>query len=326
MKAFVTGGTGFIGSHLVEALVQKGYDVTCLVRRTSDLRWLKSLSISYVEGDLRDEEMLKRGFEGQDYIFHVAGLTKAIYPEEYDQVNHQGTRNLIRAALESNMAVERFVYFSSLAAVGPSPSPEPINDSIDPHPVNSYGRSKLEAEEFLIRNSENLPITIIRPPTVYGPRDRDFYLFFRYAQKGWIPLLWNGDPLLSLVYVKDLVRAVFMALETPETIGKVYFVSDRFPYAWSKIVETIASALQIRPLPIRIPISFLYLASLGAEGLSRIRKRNPLLTREKVREIREKYWICYPTKAQDDFGYKSLFSLEEGIAETLQWYLENGWL
>lgn len=326
MKAFVTGGTGFIGSHLVEALVENGHQVTCLVRNTIDLRWLTSLPISFVEGDLEDEEALGKGVRGQDYIFHVAGLTKAIGPEDYERVNHHGTQNLVKATLSSNRSVKRFVHFSSLAAVGPSRTPVPAINSEDPHPLTSYGRSKLKAEEFLRQSSNDLPITILRPPTVYGPRDRDLYRFFRVIQKGWVPLVWNGDLLLSLVYVKDLIRASLMVLETPNTIGKVYFISEVTPHTWSEISQTIASALKVSPLTIRIPIPFLYLASLWEEGISRIQKKPSLLSREKFNEFREKYWICDSTKAREEFGFKSSYSLVQGIDETARWYIKQGWL
>ncbi|MCH7760546.1 NAD-dependent epimerase/dehydratase family protein [candidate division TA06 bacterium] len=327
MKAFVTGGTGFIGSHLVEALLEQGIQVTCLVRKESSLQSLSSLPLSFLEGDLKNEEVLQRGIQGQDFVFHLAGLTKAMDREEFDQVNHQGTRNLLRASLAVKGSLRRFVYFSSLAAVGPSLTAEPPKDSVDPSPINSYGESKRRAEEFLLQYTEELPITILRPPTVYGPRERGFYLIFRYIRRGWMPLAGSGDRLLSILYVKDLVRAALLVLETPKTIGKVYFISDNTLYSWSEVAHTIASALNVHPIRfIHIPILFLYLASLWEEGFSRISRRPPLLSREKVREIQERYWICDSSMAKEDFGYTPLYSLKQGVAETALWYQDQGWL
>ena len=326
MKAFVTGGTGFIGSHLVEALAEKGFQVTCLVRKTSSLKWLASLPVSFVEGDLRDEDGLQRSLKGQDYIFHVAGLTKAIHPESFDLVNHLATRNLVRATLKANQSLERFVYFSSLSAVGSSPTDQPLKDSPHPHPITPYGVSKLKAEEFILQHTNELPATILRPSIVYGPRERDLYHYFQYVQKGWMPIVGSGDLLLSLVYVADLIRATLLSLETRKTIGGVYFVSDNTPRTWPEIGQTIASSIQTRLRTIHIPIPIFYLACLWEEGLSRIRRRPPLLSREKVREVQEKYWICDSMKAREDFGYTPKYSLEEGITKTARWYLEQGWL
>jgi nucleoside-diphosphate-sugar epimerase len=326
MRAFVTGGTGFIGSHLVEALIEKGFQVTCLVRKTSDLSWLSSLPLTFVEGDLSDEDVLKRSIEGQDYVFHLAGLTKAINLEAFNWVNYQGTRNLLKASLECNESIKRFVFFSSLAAVGPSKTREPIGDDADPHPISLYGESKRKAEEVIQQYNDKFPITILRPPSVYGPRERDYYRFFRCIQKGWMPYAGYEEHLLSIVYVKDLTRASLLVLETPKTIGKIYFISDDKFHSWSDIARAISTALDKHPIPVHIPLKFFSLLSLWEEGVSRIRNKPSLFNREKLRELRERYWICDPGKAKEEFGFRSFYSLDQGIKETAEWYLENGWL
>ena len=146
-KVLVTGGNGFLGSHLVEALIRRGYRVRCLVRRTSDLRWIQGLRVEYVHGNLADLTSLSRAVQGVDYVYHSAGVIKALKPETYYRVNRDGTRNLLQVCSDSRENFKKFIYVSSLAAVGPSPNGRPLREESCPRPVSDYGRSKLEGEE-----------------------------------------------------------------------------------------------------------------------------------------------------------------------------------
>ncbi len=193
MLVLITGATGFIGSHLAEELHRKGYKLRCLVRKTSNLRWLKHLPIEYIYGDLFDAEMLRRSVEGVDYVYHVAGVTKAKNREEYFRGNHLGTRNLLDAVREVKPDLKRFILVSSLAAVGPSLNGQPVDETTHYHPITSYGESKMEAEKECLQLTDSIPVTVVRPPAVYGPRDKDIFAFFDTMNKGLQPMIGFRD-------------------------------------------------------------------------------------------------------------------------------------
>ena len=177
MKTLVTGATGFIGSHLVEELLKGGHRVTCLVRKTSNLQWINGLNVRLIYGDCTIKESLLNAVADFDYIFHLAGLTKAANERDFFSANALGTENLVSAVIEKNPDTKRFVYLSSLAAAGPSCDGTPAKEAGEPKPVSAYGRSKLEGERIVMRHKNTIPVTVIRPPAVYGPRDKDFYIF-----------------------------------------------------------------------------------------------------------------------------------------------------
>src|ERR1041385_4347690 len=199
MLVLITGATGFIGSHLAEELHKKGYKLRCLVRKTSNLVWLEHLPVEYVYGDLFDEEILKKSGKGVDYIYHVAGLTKAKTREEYFRGNHLATKNLFHAAREAKSNLKRFVLVSSLAAVGPSLNGSPVDERTAYHPITAYGESKMEAEKECLNAAHSVPMTIARPPAVYGPRDKDVFEFFNTMNKGLQPMIGFNEDRKSVV-------------------------------------------------------------------------------------------------------------------------------
>lgn len=332
MKAFVTGSTGFIGSHLVEFLVSQGYHVTCLVRKTSDLRWLKHLlhadsdPIELVTADIGDYDTLARLVHNTNLVFHLAGLTKAPDAATYDRVNVQGTKNLIKACLQTNAHLDRFVYCSSLAAMGPCPSATPITEGASPQPLTDYGRSKLKGEIVTNEYANRLPITIIRPPAVYGPRDTDIFLYFQLVNKGLMPILGDEERLLSLVHVKDLVEGIYAAAVSDFAIGESYFLTDGELHSWMDVGNTIANALEKYPFRLKVPYVLMDMIAICTEILARITCQTPILNRQKIRELKQRFWICDSTKAQQQIGYSPAYPLEKGIQETADWYRESCWL
>jgi nucleoside-diphosphate-sugar epimerase len=332
MKAFITGGTGFIGSHLVELLVNQGHRMVCLTRKTSNLRWLspliakKASAVETVNGDLNDPAAIAQRIGKVDFVFHLAGLTKAPNAETYHRVNAAGTKNLLEACLEANANLARFIYCSSLAAAGPSPNPTPITEAAVPGPLTDYGASKLKGEEIVREYADRLPITIIRPPAVYGPRDRDIFIFFQFINKGLMPIIGNENKLLSLVYVKDLVAGMYAAAVSERATGQTYFLTDGAIYKWLEIERAIAGALNKRPIKLKAPPFLLDAAAAVAEYAAKFSRRTPALNRQKARELKQLYWICDSAKAQRELGYQPTYPLEKGVAETARWYLENGWL
>ncbi|NUN70591.1 MAG: NAD-dependent epimerase/dehydratase family protein [Bacteroidetes bacterium] len=182
--AFVTGGTGFIGSHLIDRLLTKGYHVRALVRNPHNPGFLKGLPIEIIEGDLFSTSALERGITGSDYVYHVAGLVAARSKEEFYRGNRDATRNIVEITARVNPAVKKFVHISSQTAVGPGSGMAPVNESTTPRPLTTYGKSKLASEEEVLKFKDRIPVTILRVSAVYGPRDTATFDYFKSAYMG----------------------------------------------------------------------------------------------------------------------------------------------
>ncbi len=320
MKALVTGAAGFIGSHLVEALIRKGYEVTCIARKTADLRWISALRINCLYGDLSDPASYSRGITGFDYIFHLAGLTKAVSEQAFFSANTENTEKLLQVVAEQNPAVRRFVFLSSLAAVGPGSNGRPVQEDSPPMPVSAYGRSKLRAEGAVLGCRGQLPVTILRPPAVYGPRDRDFFLLFKSIKKGFYPY-W-GKCYYSLIFVADLVEGIIVSAESETAENETYFLSDSMIYTNEEMVRKISSALGSKVFRIRLPLALMpVLAALG----EKIDKKG-IINRDRVRDFKYSNWTCDPGKAARELGFTPRITLEEGIQWTADWYRMQRWL
>jgi nucleoside-diphosphate-sugar epimerase len=320
MNALVTGATGFIGSHLCEELVKRGYKVTCLSRTTSNLKWIENLDIKLSKGDCTDGDSLLSAVEGADYIFHLAGLTKATSEDDFFCINAKGTENLIKAVSERNPGLKRFVYLSSLAATGPSKDGTPIREDAQPAPVSSYGKSKLEGEKAVLRYNGSIPITILRPPAVYGPRDRDMLVMFKMIKKGIFFDL--GKCYYSLLYVDDLVQGIILCAENKKAEGNIYFLSDTTIYTGEEIAMEISSALNVKAMPLKIPkFAMPFFAFIG----EKINKQG-IINRDRIKDFRHSHWICDPQKMTKEIGFIPKVGLKEGIKWTADWYRIHRWL
>ncbi|MDQ7041580.1 MAG: NAD-dependent epimerase/dehydratase family protein [Rhodothermus sp.] len=330
--AFVTGGTGFIGSHLVEELLRRGYrEVRCLVRR--ELRWLKGLDIVPVRGDFSRIEVLWEAVRDADVVFHVAGVTRARDWATFERGNITATLNLLGAVLEANPNVHKVLITSSLAAVGYCPGGV-ATEASPLRPISAYGRSKALMEQALWAPraegppfAEQLPIVVVRPPAVYGPREADIYTFFRTVSRGLCPIVGSGQhPELSLVHVRDLVRGMVDAAESDATTGQTYFIGSEQFYSWREIRDAALRALGRRALTVHIPPFLVEPIGALVELAGRLTGTYPPLNREKAREIRRACKMCAVDKARRDFGYRQQIGLEEGLQETITWYRQQGWL
>src|ERR1041385_6545659 len=326
MRVLITGATGFIGSHIAEALHRKGYQLRCLVRRTSDLTWLNKLPIEYHYGDLFDIDALRTAARDVDYIYHVAGLTKAKTKEEYFRSNHLATKNILSAVADANPNLKRFIHISSQAAVGPSDPGKPIDEQTPFHPITTYGISKMEAEKECLKMMDTFPITIARPPAVYGPRDKDVFEFFNTMNKGLQPMIGFNDKTVSLIHVADLVKGTILAGERPEALRQTYFISSERFYKWKEIGEVTARVMQKKGLRLHIPVSLVYTIAAVSELFSMVTGKAVLLNWEKAKDIVQDAWTADTSKAKKDLGFRESFSLEEGVRNTVEWYREQGWL
>lgn len=326
MKALVTGGTGFIGSHLVEALIERGVEVRCLIRNKNDLKWLKGLTVEFIEGDLKDRISLFPAVKGVNQIFHLAGVTKAVKEETYYEVNAVGTKNLLYACLEAEPPIEKFIYLSSQAASGPCIHNGKKKEEEPCLPVSPYGRSKRKGEEFLLEQLHQFPFLILRPSVVYGPRDRDVFAFFKILSKGINPIFSSADQQISLCYVQDIIQGLLLASESKDLQGEIFFLSDGHIYRMDRIGDIFAEAIGVKVYRIRIPFGLLYGIASFSELLSKISRKPPLINRGKLEEMVQKNWVCDITKAATLLGFKPKVSLPEGVKLTYEWYRKEHWL
>ncbi len=326
MNVFLTGATGFVGSHLAEALLADGHQVRALLRTTSNLQWITDLKLDCFYGNIFDPQQLAAGLKDVDTVIHVAGLTKALHNSDYYRVNFEGTKSLIDAIILNRLPVKRFVYISSQAAAGPSDSMEPRTEADPPKPVSEYGKSKLKAEEYVLSKRDLLPVTIIRPPAVYGPRDTDIYRFFKTVRMGIIPKWQNRDKYLSFIYVKDLVRAIILAASHAKAINKIYFVAEPRPHSWDEVAYEALNFFKKQAIHVPIPLVLVKGIAFFSEQWSKIAKKPSIINQQKVAELLPDFWICSPQKIKNDLGFEAPTPLHSGVPLTLKWYANQGWL
>jgi len=325
-RVLVTGGTGFVGSHLVERLLGNGYAVTCLVRDLRHLRWIEGTEVRIIQGDCTQPASLAAAVQGVSLVFHCAGLTKAKHARDYYIVNHLGTKNLLEACARYNPGIEKFILVSSQAAAGPSLDGRPVDEGNTSHPVSDYGKSKLLAEEEVRCYKDRLPVVILRPPSVYGPRDADVYELFRWASRGLTLEMTGGDRYLNLCYIEDLIAALLLSAERRTESGSVYFVAEDRSYSWSEFRALLLSTGGVKARTIKIPYGAAYLIGLVTEIGSLFTKRPALANRQKVREAAQRYWLCDVGKIENDLRFRAEYPLQKGLELTWQWYRKNKWL
>ncbi len=327
MRVLVTGASGFIGGFLVHRLVEQGHEVICLLRKTSARDHLPLEQIRLHIGSLHDVDSLCLALEQVEVVFHLAGAVRAVRKSEFYTINAKGTENLLLACdRAAGGTLKRFVLVSSLAAAGPCIEGRPLTEADPPRPVSDYGRSKLEAEKIAWQYANRFPVTVLRPPIVYGPRDRDVYQYFRQVRAGVALKLGRRERLFSLIHVQDLVRGIEMAATAPNAAGNTYFLCNPEPASWDRLGNLIARSLNAHPVHFVVPECMVYPIAAISEAAARIRRKPALLNFDKIREMKESCWVCSPEKAGQDFGFRTEYTLETGIKQTAEWYIEHGWL
>ncbi|GJL79114.1 MAG: NAD-dependent epimerase [Nitrospinaceae bacterium] len=316
----VTGASGFIGSHLVDALLQRHCKVHCLVRRSSDLHWLDRTKVQLHFGNLIESFPLGDCLEQSDYVFHCAGLTRAKTREGYFQANAHACKVLYEKCAVQGKNLKRIVHISSLASVGPSLPDHPVDEDTPCKPLTYYGKSKLAGEKIAEQYSSSLPILILRPPVVYGPREVNFFTFIKGISKGWNLKMGSGERVLSLIYVADLVQAMLKAAITSTSSGgQTYFITDGQFYHWDAVVETTAKLLEARIRSIKIPDSLLGLLGLFMDFASIYLKTTPLLDSQRIIDIRQSTWTASSQRFFETFDFKPQYDLQKGLSETVDW-------
>ena len=326
-KVLITGASGFVGFHLIEAALAKGLEVYAAVRRSSEIKHLGSYNINYTYPDFTNIDALAKDLKEHEYdfIIHAAGTTKAKNQEEYNKVNADYTINLANAVEKSGIELKKMVFISSLAAIGPlSQENQLINEQTKAGPVTAYGKSKLLAEEKL--QAVKLPLIVLRPTAVYGARDKDIFIILKTFSQGFEPYIGNKPQQLSFIYVKDLAAVSINALFTNEGANGAYNITDGRVYSRYEMADICKSVLKKKTLKFHLPFSVVKGLAFLMEKSYGFLDKTPALNIEKLAELTASNWCCNIEKAKQNLGFQPEFDLTKGLTEALAWYKEQKWL
>lgn len=338
-KILITGASGFIGSFIVEEALKQGFETWAAIRKSSSKAFLKDERIHFIELNLSSEEQLHEQLKNHqfDYVVHAAGVTKCLHPEDFFRINTEGTKNLVRALLDLQMPLKRFVYISSLSIMGAIREEQPyreIRERDKAQPNTAYGKSKLEAEQWLDATNRQLiekgqapfPYIILRPTGVYGPRERDYFMMFKSIQAHTDFAVGYKQQDITFVYVTDVVQAVFLALEKGET-GRRYFLSDGEVYQSSTFSNLIRKELG-NPWWIRItaPLWLLRIITFCGDRIGHLTGKITALNNDKYHIMKQRNWRCDIGPARQELGFEPQVQLAEGVHRCVEWYKKNKWL
>lgn len=324
--AIVTGATGFVGSHLVDLLLSRDFEVRCITRKSSNLKWLKEKNVRIYDCGLTDETKLRKAFVGVNYIFHVAGVVKSKTTAGYFEGNVETTKILLETALKFKSTIKKFVIISSLSAVGPSKDEKAVDETSSCKPITTYGRSKLAEEEVAKVFMDLLPVTICRAPAVYGERDTEILIYFKTFSKGLTTIVGFDNKLVSLIHVSDLVEGFYLAALSEKSAGEIYFISSEKFYTWKEVGEVTSKILDKKPVKIKVPNLIVYMIAAVAQFFSMFSSKPATLNLEKAKDLTQHAWICDTSKAMRDLGFRQKISIEAGIKRTCKWYQKENWI
>lgn len=323
-KVLVTGANGFIGSHLVPLLLQKGYEVHCLVRYTSNVAALRHHNVSIHVGDLREPSSLAEPVKEATYIFHLAATLLGTTQKDFDDTNVKGTQNLLEAAAVHAPQLQRFVLVSSLAALGPNAEPVPYTEAAELKPMSWYGNSKKKAEAVAKNFSGQLPVTVVRPAIVYGEREQDLSQIYPLVENRIQPKLGLGKKLMVAVYVGDLAKGILAAAETPGAAGKTYFLNHPELITSKQIIKSIGVAMgRANGLTLGVPHVLIKATAPISELMHHFNYQRPKMTRDKAREVTQQYWLASPQRAMEELNWKPEHNLVEGMKKSLVPYFNE---
>ncbi|MDR1887525.1 MAG: NAD(P)-dependent oxidoreductase [Prevotellaceae bacterium] len=334
MKILITGAAGFIGSFFVEEALRQGFDTYAGIRATSSRQYLTDERIKFVDIKYDDKELLikqlselKNSIGKFDYIIHGMGVTKCKNKSDFDRINYGFTKNFAEALIESDSVPNKFVYISSLSAWGPGDSKtgKPIMLSDEPRPDTLYGASKLKAEQF-IASLSGFPYIFLRPTGVYGPREKDYFVFNKTVSNGIEPAMGFQTQYLTFIYVRDLVKLAFLACKS-NIERKGYFVSDGREYTDKEYAAIVKKHLgRKHTLKIRVPLFLVKFISYSLDTVCGYFGKTPTLNKDKYKILRVMNWRCEIKPTEDDFHFKADYDLDRGTGEAIEWYKREKWL
>jgi nucleoside-diphosphate-sugar epimerase len=334
MKILITGAAGFIGSFMVEEAINQGFDTYAGVRATSSRQYLQDERIKFVDLKYSDKTTLteqlselKNSIGKFDYIIHGMGVTKCKNKSDFDRINYGYTKNFVEALLESESVPKKFVYISSLSAWGPGDAMtgRPIMLSDKPRPDTLYGASKLKAEQF-IASLSGFPYIFLRPTGVYGPREKDYFVFNKTVFNGIEPAMGFKTQHLTFIYVRDLVTLAFLACRS-DIVQKGYFVSDGKEYTDKEYAAIVKKHLgRKHTLKLRVPLFLVRLISYFLDTVCEWFGQTPTLNKDKYKILRVMNWKCEIKPIEDDFNFQAKYDLDKGTEEAIKWYKREKWL
>lgn len=325
-RVLVTGAGGFIGSHLADALHRQNCTVHALVRNPKRARWLDENRIQVHTGDLLQPSTYRDLLKQVNVVLHCGGTVRARHLSDFNRNNVTACNSLYETCLEHGRHLKSIVHLSSIAASGPSPVDTPIDETASCRPQSDYGHSKLAGEVIALTFSRFLPITVLRPPVVYGERDKNLLDYIKLIRKGWNVHLGRKPKILSLIYIDDLTRAILHAAARTQKTDRVLFVTDGKCYSWDQVAGVVQEILNVRARRIVLSQTALTALAFLSETFSKFSKEPPLLDRQRVRDIDQGAWTASPQRFFDTYGFRPRYDLKEGLTRTIDWYREHRWL
>lgn len=325
-RILITGASGFLGYHLIQAALHQGFEVYAAVRKNSPIEHLNKLPIHFVHLNYEDPLSIRQQLVDLQIhsVVHSAGITKAVKQEEYNHVNAQLSINLAKAVQEGVPTFKKLVFISSLAAVGPASDPtKAILETDEPKPVTAYGRSKLLAEQVLKKTG--IPLVILRPTAIYGPRDKDIFIMIKTVSQGLDPYIGRIQQQLSFVHGRDVADLAMKAILNPQS-GGIFHVTDGATYSRYRLSDITKKLLVKKAWRFHIPLPFVRCMAFVMEKVQGWRNKPAVLNREKLNELAAENWSCDVRKAQSELGFQPKYNLESGLEDTINWCRENKWL
>ncbi len=326
MKVLLTGGTGFIGRNLAVKLSKKGYKVRCLVRDLNRAAWMKNHpGLEPIKGDLEHKRSIVPHLSDIDLVLHLAGVTKARNRDDYFRINAEAAGTFFDSVLDGRRRVRKILYISSLAAAGPHTSKGPARENGEVSPITYYGESKLLGEHLLQEKCKDIPWTIIRPPIVYGPFDKDVFIYFKMAKSGIIPIMGKGQIELSIIHVDDVTDGIILAAISEKSAGEIFYISDGRVHTLEEIAKLL---IKIRGggKVIRFPSFFAKIAGLIGDWIAYCSNEPQVINSQKMKEALQDGWVCNVDKIRAKLGFMPSVELETGFESTYHWYRNAGCL
>lgn len=323
-KIVITGANGFIGSHLAEFMKDKGFEVHCVVRESSNLQWLINKGFIFHKCGLTDIAALKIVFKDAKYIFHLAGTVAALKFESYIYGNVTLTKNVLEAALAINPA--KILITSSLAVSGPTTKDKPLKESDGFNPLVQYGKAKVAQEELCATYFDRLNITIARPSPITGPREVEMFEFIKTINNGIFPKVGFSETYVNIIHITDLLDAFYKMVVSDKTNGEAYFLASENAYSWTEISKICGKLLNKKPFTLALPHFIILIAGFFSGLYGKIIGKPQTFDYEKAKEGTEEAWLGSVAKAKNDFGFEQKISLIEGLKITIDWYKKEKWL
>ena len=333
-RVLITGAGGFVGGFIVEESLKRGFETWAAVRRSTSREFLQDDRINFIELDFNNPESLAQTLnealpqgEKWDYIIYNLGATKCTNFADFNRINYDYLRSFTDALFETEKVPDKFLYMSSLSALGPGDEKDytAFNSNSIPSPNTKYGASKLKAEMHLAM-TPNFPYIVFRATGIYGPHEKDYFMMFKSIKSGFDFSVGMRKQLLSFIYVQDLVEAMFEAIDKAPT-GKTYLIAEDRSYTQKEFRQITAAELGKKVvIPMCMPIWAVYLVSVIAEKWGVIRMKPSTLNRDKFNIMKQRNWSVDISEARKDFGFAPKVDLKEGVKRSIRWYKENNWL